>query len=73
MALESEPIFVVAFLWIVLVYWVGSRRRAQHRLPPGPRKLPLIGNILEMPTKEEWKTYAMWAKKYGDLITYIIS
>ncbi|KAF7967529.1 hypothetical protein HWV62_33982 [Athelia sp. TMB] len=34
-------------------------------LPAGPRPLPLIGNLLDMPTSKEWEKYAELAQKYG--------
>ncbi|KAJ6535984.1 cytochrome P450 [Mycena vulgaris] len=34
-------------------------------LPPGPRPLPLIGNILDVPTQQPWKTYSNWSHLYG--------
>ncbi|KAJ7909488.1 cytochrome P450 [Mycena leptocephala] len=36
--------------------------------PPGPPALPIIGNLFQMPKDHEWKTYAQWAKKYGDCV-----
>ncbi|KAG1837952.1 cytochrome P450 [Suillus tomentosus] len=38
--------------------------------PPGPRRLPLIGNILDMPRIKPWVTFTEWGQKYGD-ITHI--
>lgn len=37
-------------------------------LPPGPKPLPLIGNIHQHPGTEQWKTYQQWHGKYGPLI-----
>ena len=34
-------------------------------LPPGPKGLPLIGNMLDMPASHEWKTFAQWGERYG--------
>ena len=34
-------------------------------LPPGPKGLPLIGNMLDMPASHEWKTFAQWGEQYG--------
>ncbi|KAJ6578488.1 cytochrome P450 [Mycena capillaripes] len=34
------------------------------RLPPGPRPLPLIGNILDVPAKQPWRTYSNWSHQY---------
>ena len=36
--------------------------------PPGPKPLPIIGNVLDMPKSYYWITYADWAKRYGDVI-----
>lgn len=35
-------------------------------LPPGPRRIPIIGCLLDMPTYGfEWLTYQRWGEKYG--------
>ena len=33
--------------------------------PPGPRSLPLIGNLFDIPKEFSWLTYARLSKKYG--------
>ncbi|GJE91706.1 cytochrome P450 [Phanerochaete sordida] len=41
-----------------------SYRRNAH-LPPGPKGLPLLGNLLDMPKKEVHVTFRDWARIYG--------
>ncbi|KAK0185200.1 hypothetical protein F5146DRAFT_1144402 [Armillaria mellea] len=38
-------------------------------LPPGPKRLPLIGNLWNVPrgVDHPWRTYAKWATTYGDI------
>ncbi|KAF8523698.1 cytochrome P450 [Hysterangium stoloniferum] len=38
------------------------------KLPPGPHGDFLIGNLRDVPTKNEWETYSKWYKKHGDLV-----
>ncbi|KAI0043715.1 cytochrome P450 [Auriscalpium vulgare] len=45
-------------------------RRGGLPLPPGPRPLPFLGNVLDMPRKHEWKTFTRWREVYGD-VTYV--
>ena len=46
---------------------VALRRRLARAgsPPPGPAGLPLLGNILQMPTAREWLTFDKWAKEFG--------
>ncbi|KAG1878399.1 cytochrome P450 [Suillus tomentosus] len=35
--------------------------------PPGPRGLPLVGNLQDIPRDKSWLTFTEWGKKYGDI------
>ncbi|KLO12040.1 cytochrome P450, partial [Schizopora paradoxa] len=38
----------------------------------GPRPIPLIGNLHQLPQKEFFKTYASWSKQYGPIVYFTI-
>ena len=42
------------------------RRTNTLPLPPGPKGIPLIGNVLDMPKSHAWKTFAQWGDIYGE-------
>ncbi|KAI0062668.1 CyP450 monooxygenase [Artomyces pyxidatus] len=44
------------------------RRRRGLPFPPGPRPLPVVGNLFDIPLEYSWKAYAEWSKTYGNHI-----
>jgi hypothetical protein len=52
----------VLFGLAILVWYVGKKRPPY---PPGPRCLPIVGNIFGVPSREEWVTYRKWSEESG--------
>ncbi|EIM85531.1 cytochrome P450 [Stereum hirsutum FP-91666 SS1] len=51
--------------------WLAKRLLAKKPaapLPPGPKPLPIIGNVTDLPKTQEWLTFAGWGKQYGGII-----
>lgn len=79
----SDPILVVmvsgtpfAFGYVALMALLGlvvmqrlSKRNANYRLPPGPRPLPIIGNVLDLPPKgiPEYQHWSKHKDAYGPI------
>ena len=42
-----------------------ARRKSNLPLPPGPKPLPFVGNILDVPKTSGWKTFSEWSQKWG--------
>jgi len=62
----TQLAFVLSTLTVVVVYWISLNGQRQRRnLPPGPKKYPLIGNLLSMPNTLEWETFAKWGQEYS--------
>ncbi|THH16045.1 hypothetical protein EW146_g4546 [Bondarzewia mesenterica] len=59
-------------LGLVLVSLVYKwRTKPAFPLPPGPRRLPIIRNLLDMPKRDEWATYQKWGKDHGSDIIHL--
>ena len=52
---------------VVLYYMRPVKRKRGVPLPPGPRALPLIGNLLDMPTTMCATPYSRLSEQYGML------
>lgn len=60
------PILVLGFLWVRNVIKKKRDNPAGLPLPPGPPRLPVVGNLLGIKDLgAQHLTYAEWSKKYG--------
>ena len=66
MASLTSTLVLVSSLAAFLVIRDFQRRRGLP-YPPGPRPLPLIGNLLDIPKKFSWLPYLQFSKKHGKI------
>ncbi|KAE9397655.1 cytochrome P450 [Gymnopus androsaceus JB14] len=68
----NPAITVAAVLGLVFLAW-HRNRGSTHKLPlpPGPKKLPLLGNILDMPSSFQWIKFSQWAEKFDSDILHL--
>ncbi|KAG5053443.1 hypothetical protein JHK87_005641 [Glycine soja] len=61
------PFFILVFMLIINIVWRSKTKNSNSKLPPGPRKLPLIGNIHHLGTLPH-RSLARLANQYGPLM-----
>ncbi|OJJ44995.1 hypothetical protein ASPZODRAFT_70738 [Penicilliopsis zonata CBS 506.65] len=60
---------LVLLLAILIAVRILYERRRDRRLPPGPPRLPLIGNLHQAPLELPARTFHEWSRKYGPVIS----
>lgn len=63
---------LVALLGSLLIYYVNSKRSIAP-LPPGPKKLPFLGNFFNAPRSDPHIAYRNWSRQCGTAILIISS
>ena len=61
----SLPILVTTVLLGGFLFYYVLSLAKRKKLPPGPRRLPVIGNAHQMPTQSPWLVFSEWQKTYG--------
>ncbi|KAK6375934.1 hypothetical protein LTS17_007756 [Exophiala oligosperma] len=63
---------VAASATILLLLCLGRRllpSKSRPHLPPGPPRLPFIGNLHQAPQVYPWRVYQEWTKQYGPVFS----
>ncbi|KFO33662.1 Cytochrome P450 2B19 [Fukomys damarensis] len=67
--MELSILLLLAVLLGLLVLLFRGHPKAHGLLPPGPRPLPFLGNLLQMDRKGLLKSILQLREKYGDVFT----
>ncbi|KAJ3512409.1 hypothetical protein NLJ89_g3543 [Agrocybe chaxingu] len=63
--------YASGILFIIYLLRIRSVRLSGYPLPPGPPKLPMFGNLFDMPSSFEWEVFHRWSKQYDSEIIHL--
>jgi len=66
--MSATSIFAgVVSLLVTLFIWLRKSKVSKPSLPPGPKPVPLLGNVRDLTSKELWLVATKWAEDHGDV------
>ncbi|CAL8334315.1 unnamed protein product [Boreogadus saida] len=67
--MDVSTTMLLAGLVLTWLWWLTAKYRSNVRLPPGPRGLPLLGNLLQLDKRAPFTTLLKLSASYGPVMT----
>ncbi|TFL05254.1 cytochrome P450 [Pterulicium gracile] len=55
---------------VAIIAFQQKQLPTSRNYPPGPRGIPLLGNLLQLPSQYQWITFSAWSKRYRSDIVH---
>lgn len=51
-----------------VVFLLFRRNRRPLIYPPGPKGVPILGNLFDIPIEKHWDKFTEWGETFGDVV-----
>ncbi|KAF8643343.1 hypothetical protein AX16_009072 [Volvariella volvacea WC 439] len=68
---DTAVLLAATLILFVIRYYIRASPYWHLPLPPGPKRLPIIGNLLDTPKSYEWKVYHKWAQECNSDVVFL--
>ena len=62
---DTDKLVILLSFGLIIYVYFKTHKRSSLPLPPGPRKLPLLANLLDLPTTHQWLKFIEWGKEFS--------
>ncbi|KAH9941412.1 cytochrome P450 [Amylocystis lapponica] len=69
MSVSPIDIIMGASAVALVLLWISRRRKLP--LPPGPKGVPVLGNVFGIPKTYEWLAYQRWGREFNSDLIYL--
>ncbi len=64
--MEWHAVDIAALVSFVAILTLALRRAfSQNAFPPGPKPIPLFGNLFQLSQQQEWLPFTSWGQIFG--------
>lgn len=60
-----QAIILLVFSGVLFLF---LRRKKAVLYPPGPKGLPVLGNLFDFPKNQHWIKFTEWGQLFGDVV-----
>ncbi|KAM5152294.1 cytochrome P450 2K1-like [Mantella aurantiaca] len=66
---RTDLLLYVTTCFVLFFYWINGSKKSNGKMPPGPKPLPLIGNLHMLDMKKPYESLMKFSEKYGEIFT----
>ncbi|KAM5151822.1 cytochrome P450 2K1-like [Mantella aurantiaca] len=67
---RTDYLLYLITCFVFFYYWINGSKKSNGKMPPGPRPLPIIGNLHLLNLRKPHDSLMKLSEKYGEIFTF---